>query len=270
MGRAVEGQNIVAVSFSGGLDSSLLVACAKKVTKVVACTAAVEGAPDSVRASTAAARLGVDLVMTKLSKVDVRREIEDMRLPFNPTPMDASLWSLYSVVARSASKSGAKVMLLGQLADELFGGYAKYRTALVEGGEERAAEAMKADVDGYAARGKIRDVDACSRWVEPRFPFEAKEVMELGLGFPLSFKISGTAMKVVLRRAATLLGLPDELAGTPKKAAQYSSGIQKVVLGTRLFNVLQSKAKHDSIAATKGEAGGLQAASGEVQLLRSG
>jgi asparagine synthase (glutamine-hydrolysing) len=266
--NAVRGQGVVAVSFSGGLDSSLLVACAMKMTKVVACTAAVEGAPDSARARAAAARLGVELVVTRLTEEGVRREIESMQLPFEPTAMDASLWTLYSVVARSASERGAKVLLLGQLADELFGGYAKYRTALLEGGEERAAEAMIADVEAYAARGRIRDVSACSRWLEPVLPFESNEVKELGLAFPLSFKISGTATKLVLRRAATLLGLPEELSGTPKKAAQYSSGIQKVVLGTSLFNSRQAPANHDSITATEGEAGGFQTTSGEVQLLR--
>jgi len=270
VGDAVAGVDMAAVSFSGGLDSSLLVACAKKVTRVVACTAAVEGAPDFVRARTAAARLGVELAMTKLTAEAVRKELEDMQLPFEPTAMDASLWSLYSVVARSASERGAKVLLLGQLADELFGGYAKYRTALAEGGEAKAEEAMRKDVDGYAARGRIRDVSACSRWLQPRFPFEAKEVVELGLAFPLSFKISGTTTKLVLRRAATLLGMQEELTGTPKKAAQYSSGIQKVVLGTSLFNGRQSKANHDSIAATEGEAGGFQTTPGEVQLLRPG
>ena len=248
----------------------MLVACAKRVTKVVACTAAMEGASDVVKAKEAAARLDVELVSTRLTEGAVRKELEEMRLPFEPTAMDASLWSLYSVVARTASERGAKVILLGQLADELFGGYAKYRTALADGGEAKAEEAMRADIDGYAARGRIRDVGACSRWLQPRFPFEAKEVVDLGLAFPLSFKISGTATKLVLRRAAVLLGVPDELTETPKKAAQYSTGIQKVVLGTSFFNRLKSKANHDSIAATEGEAGGFQATSREVQLLRPG
>ena len=63
----------------------------------------------------------------------------------------------------------------------------------------------------------------------PRFPFEAKEVVELGLAMPLSFKIRNGVGKAVLRRAAVVLGVPEELAMAPKKAAQYSSGIQKIV-----------------------------------------
>ena len=248
----------------------MLVACANRKAKVVACAAAVEGAPDVAKAEKAAASLGVELVTTRLTEGAIRREMQDMRLPFAPTAMDASLWTLYSAVARSASERGAKVMLLGQLADELFGGYAKYRTALKEGGAAMAEETMRADVDGYPARGRIRDVGACSRWLQPKFPFEAKEVVDLGMAFPLSFKISGTTTKLVLRRAAILLGVPEELTETPKKAAQYSSGIQKVVLGTTLFNGRKSKADHDSIAAAEGEAGGFQATSGEVQLLRPG
>ncbi|HKT21508.1 MAG TPA: asparagine synthase-related protein, partial [Nitrososphaerales archaeon] len=36
--RAVAGENTVAVGFSGGVDSSVLAACAKRHARVVACT----------------------------------------------------------------------------------------------------------------------------------------------------------------------------------------------------------------------------------------
>jgi asparagine synthase (glutamine-hydrolysing) len=38
--------------------------------------------------------------------------------------------------------------------------------------------------------------------------------------------------KAVLRRAAVLLGVPEDLAEGAKKAAQYSSGVQKLVAGS--------------------------------------
>jgi asparagine synthase (glutamine-hydrolysing) len=247
---SVAGVGKVAVAFSGGLDSSVLVCCAKRVTEVVTCTAAMDGSQDFERAKMAADLLGVDHVSTRITREEVLQEVEEMRVPFEPTVMDASLWSLYSIVARGARNAGAKIILLGQLADELFGGYAKYRTALVEGGEAGAQEMMERDVEEYAARGRIRDVAACSRWVQPSFPFEAAEVRRLGLALPVPFKISPTESKLVLRRAAGILGVPEEISGRPKKAAQYSSGIQKVVLGARLFNARPPKAEHDSIATT--------------------
>lgn len=262
------GQDKVAVAFSGGLDSSILVACAKKSTKVVACTAAVETSEEAERARSAARLLGVDLVVSLVTPEKVRDELRAMQLPFEPTLMDASLWCLYRVVARSGAEAGAKAILLGQLADELFGGYAKYRDALRGEGEAKAEEMMKHDVEEFPGRGRVRDSTACERWLRPSFPFEAEAVKELGLALPVSFKISGEGSKLVLRKAASILGVPDELTTRPKKAAQYSSGIQKVVSGTSLFNGRRAAPHHDSITAAKGEAGGVQGTAREVQLLQ--
>ncbi|MDA4124303.1 MAG: asparagine synthase C-terminal domain-containing protein [Thaumarchaeota archaeon] len=227
--ESVSGIGRAAVAFSGGLDSSTIVACARKKVGAVACAAFAKGSVDSARAAAAAEALGVELVATELSEGLVHEELRSISLPFEPTLMDRSLWSLYSIVSRSASKAGAKRILLGQLADELFGGYAKYQAAPEGGGESEAERMMNADVADYEKRGRVRDVSACTRWLEPRFPFEANGVRELGIALPVSFKIRGGVRKAVLREAAIILGVPEGLAGVPKKAAQYSSGIQKIV-----------------------------------------
>jgi len=229
---AVEGERTVAVAFSGGLDSSILARCVKDHSRVVACTAYLEGAGDASRARRAADLLGVDLVVTELNAENVRRELGAIDLPFEPSLMDRSLWCLYSLVSRTAKDSGARVMLLGQMADELFGGYAKYAEALRKEGEARAKEMMDSDAAEYASRGRVRDVGACGKRVEPRFPFEAGEVREFASALPVSFKIRDGVRKAVLRKAALELGVPEELAGAAKKAAQYSSGVQKLVAGS--------------------------------------
>ena len=226
---AASGEGTVAVAFSGGLDSSIIAKCAAGRTRVVACSAYSAGAWDQARARGAASALGVDLVATELTRENVAKALREVRLPFAPTLMDRSLWSLYSIVGRSARDAGAMVMLLGQLADELFGGYAKYAQAMQAGGCEAASSMMKADVERYPQVGRVRDVAACGRWVEPRFPFEAKEVVDLAMVLPATYKIADGVRKAVLRRAASILGVPEGVTGAGKKAAQYSSGIQKLV-----------------------------------------
>ena len=224
VGAAVAGEKRVAVAFSGGLDSSVLVACAKKRVEVVACGAFVDGALDSRRVEGAAAALGVRAVAVRISRESVAADLARLDLPFAPTPMDRSLWCLYSATARRAREEGAGMMLLGQMADELFGGYAKYAEA-----PEGAQSLMRKDLEEYPGRGRLRDIAACSRWVEARFPFEDPRVVEFGLSLPLDYKIRRGTRKAVLRRAAEILGVPPELAGADKKAAQYSSGIQKLL-----------------------------------------
>lgn len=229
VGAAVAGEKRVAVAFSGGVDSSMVAKCAAERTEVVACTAYSDGARDQVRAREAASALGIELVATELRADNVAEALRQVDLPFSPTLMDRSLWCLYAVVAESASRAGARVVLLGQLADELFGGYAKYAEVLKAKGGDAASSAMKADVQEYARRGRVRDVAACGRWVEPRFPFESKELVEFAMGLPVEFKIRDGERKAVLRRAAAVLEVPEAQAEAEKKAAQYSSGVQKLV-----------------------------------------
>jgi asparagine synthase (glutamine-hydrolysing) len=225
----VKGERLVAVAYSGGLDSSVLVACAKRHSEVLACSAFAEGSVDSTRASRGAGLQGVQFLRTVITREKAEEMAEGVDLSVAPSLMDRSLWCIYSAASRCARDNGAKVILLGQLADELFGGYAKYQRALEAQGEGAAEEMMSRDVSAYPRKGLRRDVDACASWVEPRFPFMAREVMDFGLALPVGFKLREGVRKAVLRRAAEMLGVPGELAGAGKKAAQYSSGVQKAL-----------------------------------------
>ena len=232
VGAAVGNEKRVAVAFSGGLDSSIVAKCAAGRAEVVACTAHSNGAGDQARAREAASALGLELVVTELTKENVAEALRRIDLPFVPTLMDKSLWCLYSIVAKSASEAGTRVILLGQLADELFGGYAKYWEAMKKSGSDAASSMMEADVREYAHRGRVRDVAACIRWVEPRLPFEAKGMVDLAMRIPMEFKIRDGVRKAVLRKAAAILRVPAAQAEAGKKAAQYSSGVQKLVAGS--------------------------------------
>ena len=230
--ESVAGEAMVAVAFSGGLDSSVVAACASRYSRVVACSAFAALSGDSGKVPEAAEALGLELKSAPLTDENVSGALGALDLPFEPTLMDKSLWCLYFVVSKSAQESGARVILLGQLADELFGGYAKYAEALQKEGEEAAKTMMQADFREYAQRGRVRDIGACGGRVEARFPFESAPVVELASALPLSFKVREGMRKAVLRRAAVLLGVPEVLANAPKKAAQYSSGVQKLVAGS--------------------------------------
>jgi asparagine synthase (glutamine-hydrolysing) len=225
----VVGKRRVAVAFSGGLDSSIVAHCAAQHCKVVACSVSTEGSTDSKVARDTASTMGVEFAGARADEKRLLREMRGLDLPFEPSPMDKSLWCIYSMTGRLAFESGADIVILGQLADELFGGYAKYQTALGSGGEAAAGRLMSDDIALCGVRGFIRDEAACRRWCEPRFPFADGELARFGEGLPVSFKIRDGVRKAVLRKAALVLGLPAEIAHRPKKAAQYSSGVMKLL-----------------------------------------
>ncbi|MGA2664337.1 MAG: asparagine synthase-related protein [Nitrososphaerales archaeon] len=225
--RRATGARRVAVSFSGGLDSSLVAMIAARHAEVVLCSAFAEGSADQARTARAAALLGLEHHGVVLGRDELGADLRALDLPFAPGSMDRALWCLYSCTSRTASENGAGMILLGQLADELFGGYMKYAVCARESAPAAVAM-MEGDV-ASAERGFLRDELACSRFAEVRFPFADQAVVDLALALPLSYKIRGDERKAILRMAARRLGLPDELASAPKKAAQYSSGLSKLV-----------------------------------------
>jgi asparagine synthase (glutamine-hydrolysing) len=78
-----------------------------------------------------------------------------------------------------------------------------------------------------------RDWKACNAHnVELRLPFAARKVVGFALSLPLEVKLEpekDTLRKLVLRRVAKNLGLPSFIADKPKKAIQYTTGINKVL-----------------------------------------
>ena len=76
--------------------------------------------------------------------------------------------------------------------------------------------------------------DACSmaNGVELRLPFLDKNLVEFALNIPVRYKISGSDDKLrknILRKTAFNLGLDKQIAYRPKKAAQYGTGIDKIL-----------------------------------------
>ena len=228
--RRVQGQERVAVSFSGGLDSSLLALIAAKHTEVVLCSAFAPGARDERQSDRAASLLGLRLETALLDEKTLAKVSREAELPpGEATLMDKALWCIYSTTSKLAEGRKARMMLLGQLADELFGGYMKYALKAKEEGAEAAERMMGEDVRGCADRGFLRDEAACAASCEVRFPYADAGIASFASGLPLDYKIRGGERKAILRQAALELGLPEELAAAPKKAAQFSSGAAKLL-----------------------------------------
>ncbi|AFL95798.1 asparagine synthase [Thermococcus cleftensis] len=210
------------ILFSGGLDSSTIALIASEYSDVVLYTAGAEGSQDLEWARKVADLLGLPLRERVFDIDDVRDAVPRVAFAIEePNPMNLAIGVPLYFATELARKDGARVLLSGQGADELFGGYAKYL--------ERP-ELMERDLEEIGEKNLARDDKiAMLNSVEGRFPFLSLPVVSAALNTPLEAKISGGRRKVVLRKAALKLGLPEEVAWREKKAAQYGSGSQKIL-----------------------------------------
>lgn len=220
----------VFLGFSGGLDSSILAHLAVLMgRRVRGITVATRDSLDYFWASETAEMLGIELEILEPDDVELAEtaRLLSVHLP-DATLMDLSIASIIFLAARRAGS----VLVVGQGADELFGGYWKYEKVLLEGGFEKTAELMRMDIrrihEGNLERDELSATLAGSQLLAP---YVAKPIYEVALSIDPALKLRILNGKVIrkwiLRRAAEILGIPGKIIEKPKKAAQYSSGIQK-------------------------------------------
>ena len=135
--------------------------------------------------------------------------------------------------AETASKLGYHVLLAGQGADELFGGYQRYLTEYARSGDEAVRETMFRDVVNAYSDNFQRDNQVCAfHGIELRLPFIDHDVVDFAFRLPLRLKLNSVEDKLrkrVLRRMAHNLDIPDFIADKPKKAIQYTTGVTKAL-----------------------------------------
>ena len=215
--RADEG----VVALSGGVDSALIATLAG----LPCVTVGMAGSRDLEQGSEAAKVLGLAWEGLAITPDDVEAALPRViaAIP-RATPLDTAIATGLFFVARWAGKMGYRRILVGQGADELFGGYARYRTAT-------DIPAMLAR-DFVSLRGQALRDQAVARLHGTTFslPYLDLRVVRAAQAIPPEqFVLAGTG-KIPLREVAARL-LPPDIASAPKKAMQYGSGIAGAIRG---------------------------------------
>jgi len=235
MRKRVSDLEKVAVAFSGGLDSSLIAVLAEKCgINVQLISVGLENQPEVKFAETAAEALKLPLHLQTYTVKDVEKILPKVLwLIEEPNLIKASIAIPFYWTAENASKLGCNVLLAGQGADELFGGYQRYLKEYEQLGVEAVQKAMYRDVETSYEKNFQRDNQACSfHKVELRLPFVDRDVVRFSLSLPPSLKIESSEdhlRKRVLRRVAQNLGMPLFIVNKTKKAVQYATGVNKAI-----------------------------------------
>jgi asparagine synthase (glutamine-hydrolysing) len=231
----VTGAKEIAVAFSGGLDSSIVAFLAKKCgANVRLIHVSLENRPETEEAKKAAAELRLPIQVHLFKEADVERVISKVvGLIEEPDPVKAAIGVPFYWTAEKAAGAGFHVLLAGQGADELFGGYQRYVNDYLAHGEKSVRRAMFDDVISIHESNLERDVKICHfHDVELRLPFASYQIAEFALSLPVELKIEKkqeSLRKLVLRRVAENIGLPKPIVDKPKKAVQYATGVSEAL-----------------------------------------
>ena len=233
--RRTQGVKEVAVAFSGGLDSSIVAYLASKLgVKVSLLHVSMENQPETEEAIDASNKLNLPLQVHLFKDSDVEDTLpKAVALIEEADPIKASVGLPFYWAAEEAAEAGFKVMLAGQGADELFGGYQRYVNEYCKDGSEAVRKTMFNDVVRIHESNLERDLKITGfHDVELRLPFASAEIAEFALRLPIECKMEqkpDTLRKLVLRKVALNVGMPESVVDKPKKAVQYSTGINDAI-----------------------------------------
>jgi asparagine synthase (glutamine-hydrolysing) len=225
----------IGIIFSGGIDSVLVAQMAAQMVPEVICyTGGVKGSNDIAYARQIAERLGLQLKVREFTEQEVEDLIPrviDVIEDSNAGQVEVAL-PVYGAV-ELAHKDGIKVMITGQGADELYGGYSWYSKVAEKEGYRKLRGHMVEDLLLlYKETLEREDKITMAHSIELREPFLDAGVIKVALATDLRLNVKGgsdTFGKHVHRKVAESFGIPRDIAYRIKEAAQHGSGIHGTI-----------------------------------------
>lgn len=226
------------VLLSGGLDSSLVAACAAQFARervedddrseawwprLHSFAIGLDGSPDLAAAEIAAKALGTvhhGFVYTFSEGLDALPEVIRHIETYDVTTIRAAT-PMY-LLARRIKAMGVKMVLSGEGSDELFGGYLYFHKAP---SAEAFHEETVRKLDALHSYDCLRANKAMMAWgVEARVPFLDLEFIDVAMNMDAKYKMAGKGRieKAVLREAFEG-ALPDSILWRQKE--QFSDGV---------------------------------------------
>jgi asparagine synthase (glutamine-hydrolysing) len=214
----------VGVSLSGGLDSSLIAALARQGrSKLDTFVVGMESSEDVARSRQVAAALGTShhvYIYTFEEMLEILPRVIYHLESFDAALVRSAIPNYF--LARLAAET-VRVILTGEGADELFGGYAYLRDV----SDPQAFQRELLTITGSLHNTNLQRTDrmTMAHGIEGRVPFLDREMVRLALSLPpqLKFHGRGRPEKAILRQAFSGL-LPEDVLQRPKQKFSQGAG----------------------------------------------
>ena len=231
-----------ALFLSGGIDSSILAFKLKELgIKFAAIIVASVNEPDFQNAIEVAKELDINIINRQLT-VDKFEPIipEIMRTIDDTEEKEVNIAVSFLMGAKFLQKNHFKVAILGQGADELFGGYQRYVDFLKEKSNQFKEFHLR-DIKECVLKNYARDKAVFSSFgIEIYLPYFTEKIIELALSLPINLIVKHDTdppiKKVFLRKYAKKLGLSKNIYEKKKIAIQFGSGSYKLLKQIALKN----------------------------------
>jgi asparagine synthase (glutamine-hydrolysing) len=216
----------VGVLFSGGVDSTIIcLILQKKGVRFTCYTSGLKNSPDMLWAEKIARIHKFKLKTILFDEKKVKNEINkicNIIKSGNPVKVGVAI-PLYFAI-KEAKKDGVETIFSGLGSEEIFAGYQRF-----EGKKNVNLECVKGLNTIYE-----RDLERDSRLADYfkfklALPFLDKKLIDYSLRIPGKYKINKEYKKIILRKAAEIIGVHESVAWRRKKAAQYGSKSDKVL-----------------------------------------
>ena len=241
MRKEPSGLSRVGIIFSGGVDSTIIAKISDDLgVDTTLYTVGHETSSDIKFAEKTAADMHLPLKIRTLDVADVKRytylvlkAIEEFNIMKLGVGMPAY------VASEMAALDGVRVVMSGQGADEIFAGYHRYIQYYIDKGEKVQDDLIKDVNNLYHVNLQRDDAVTMANSVELRVPYLDPALVDFALKVPMEYKLDNkkdSLRKCILREIAADIGVPMEIVRRPKKAAQYGSGINKILVKKVLKN----------------------------------
>lgn len=230
-------EDIIAVAFSGGVDSTLLAKiCIDLGKEVVLVTVGFPGSHDIGFSRDIASRIGMHHKTLEIDYGDFRVDLQLVQQTIkceNNSHIENCI--AYFYICKLAKQNGLDLVLSANGCDELFCGYDEYRR-IYRSGEGAIMKLMNEKIANESAlMEEIASVAGLFE-IAIRQPFLSRKFIDYAKAIPVDQKIKmpdDMLRKHILRQTALAIGVPEASALRPKKALQYGSSIHKYFMKIR-------------------------------------
>lgn len=220
----------VGLLFSGGLDSSLIGKILIDLdVEVIPITVGLKTSKDITFSKKHSKKLFKNHIIINVNEKIIEKSLSEVIAIINShNVVDVSVGCVTYLASKYASIFGLEKIFSGLGSDEIFCGYKSHKLAMKKGFNEVQKECENRII-------KVKDDLKRDKKISKNFniniitPFLEKDVIKLGMSIHPKDKINKNSNKIIIRNIAKELGLPLELCERKKIAAQYGSGVQKII-----------------------------------------